>query len=431
MSYPFRKLLLFLIVSTMIIGPGALFGTAQDCMYNEAPMLAEMVAAGDLPGVCDRLPDNPLVVSPGVYLPEALIVPEIGQYGGELLMTWQNNVAMKETLFNTLNRDDNTIAPNIIEEFIISDDASEYTFKLRAGHKWSDGAPVTTEDVRFAYEDVISNAELRPAVPTYLKSGNVPDGAPATLEIVDDTTFKFVFDGPYPGFASSLVSLGTGYLDIIKPKHYLVQFHSDYGDADEIAAMVEEGGLESWVEVFNAKDVSGWCENCLHAIGFPQLGPWMRVEGPEEEVVTQRNPYYFAVDADGNQLPYLDGRRAVINQWGIMETAELMMFAGDVHYFWTTSLANLPLFIENEENGNYTTHVYPNKDSRMLHLNLTFDDPVWREVTWDARFRNAVMLAIDSEDLSMLSITARPACRRSRRAITMSMPPMPCWMRWA
>ena len=399
MSFPFRKIVLFLIVSTMIIGPGALSGVAQDCMYNEAPMLAEMVAAGDLPGVCDRLPDNPLVLSSGVLLPESYIVPGIGTYGGELLMTWQNNVVMKETLFNTQNRDDNTLAPNIIEEFTIGDDAREYTFKLRAGHKWSDGAPVTTEDVRFAYDDVDSNEELRPSIPGYLRTGGVPAGAPAVLEVVDDTTFKLVFDGPYPGFAASLVSLGTGYLDIIKPKHYLAQYHIEYGDADEINAAVEAEGLAGWFELFNQKDVVGWAENNLQAIGFPQLGPWVRVEGPEEEVVTQRNPYYFAVDADGNQLPYLDGRRAVINQWGIMETAELMMFAGDVHYFWTTSLANLPLFIENEEKGNYTTYVYPNKDSRMFHLNLTFADPTWREVTWDSRFRNAVMLAIDSDDL--------------------------------
>ena len=399
MSFPFRKLVLFLIVSTMIVGPGALTGFAQDCMYNEAPMLAEMAAAGDLPGVCDRLPDNPLVLSSGVLLSESYIVPEIGTYGGDLLMTWQNNVVMKETLFNTQNRDDNTLAPNIIEEFTIGDDAREYTFKLRAGHKWSDGAPVTTEDVRFAFEDVDSNEELRPSIPSYLRTGGVPAGAPATLEVVDDTTFKFVFDAPYPGFAASLVSLGTGYLDIIKPKHYLAQYHIEYGDADEINAAVEAEGLAGWFELFNQKDVVGWAENSLAAIGFPQLGPWVRVEGPEEEVVTQRNPYYFAVDADGNQLPYLDGRRAVINQWGIMETAELMMFAGDVHYFWTTSLANLPLFIENQENGNYATHVYPNKDSRMFHLNLTFADETWREVTWDSRFRNAVMLAIDSDDL--------------------------------
>ncbi len=399
MSFPFRKLVLFLIVSTMIVGPGALTGFAQDCMYNEAPMLAEMAAAGDLPGVCDRLPDNPLVLSSGVLLSESYIVPEIGTYGGDLLMTWQNNVVMKETLFNTQNRDDNTLAPNIIEEFTIGDDAREYTFKLRAGHKWSDGAPVTTEDVRFAFEDVDSNEELRPSIPSYLRTGGVPAGAPATLEVVDDTTFKFVFDAPYPGFAASLVSLGTGYLDIIKPKHYLAQYHIEYGDADEINAAVEAEGLAGWFELFNQKDVVGWAENSLAAIGFPQLGPWVRVEGPEEEVVTQRNPYYFAVDADGNQLPYLDGRRAVINQWGIMETAELMMFAGDVHYFWTTSLANLPLFIENQENGNYATHVYPNKDSRMFHLNLTYADETWREVTWDSRFRNAVMLAIDSDDL--------------------------------
>ncbi len=399
MSIPYRKLVLLLFVTTMVIGLGAFIGAADDCMYNEAPMLAEMVAAGDLPGVCDRLPDNPLVVSSGVYLPESFVVAEVGQYGGELLMTWQNNVAMKETLFLTQNRDPNTLAPNIIEEFTISDDASQYAFKLRAGHKWSDGAPVTTEDVRFAFEDVLSNAELRPSLPGYLKTGGVPSGAAPMLEVVDETAFTLTFDGPYPGFAASLVALGTGYLDFIKPKHFLVEFHSDYGDADAIAAMVEEGGMETWVELFNAKDVSGWCENCPHAIGFPQLGPWVRVEGPEEEVVTQRNPYYFAVDADGNQLPYLDGRRAVINQWGIMETAQLMMFAGDVHYFWTTDLTSLPLAIENEETGNYTTFIYPNRDSRMLHLNLTFDDPTWREVTWDKRFRQAVMLAIDSDDL--------------------------------
>ncbi len=399
MSLPFRRIALLLLALAMLAGPGFIAGVAQDCMYNEAPMLAEMVAAGELPGVCDRLPDNPLSLSSGVLLPESFVVPEIGNYGGELLMTWQNNVVMKETLFITQNRDPNTLAPNIIEEFMISDDASEYTFKLRAGHKWSDGAPLTTEDVRFAWEDVITNEELRPSVPGYLRTGGVPTGSPAMLEIVDETTFKLSFDAPYPGFAASLVALGTGYLDILKPKHFLSAYHIDYGDADEIAAAVEEGGLAGWFELFNQMDVSGWCENCLSAIGFPQLGPWVRVEGPEEEVVTQRNPYYFAVDADGNQLPYLDGRRAVINQWGIMETAELMMFAGEVHYFWTTSLANLPLHIENEENGNYSTHIYPNRDSRMLHLNLTFADETWREVTWDKRFRQALMLAIDSQDL--------------------------------
>ena len=192
-----RKIVLLAIVSMMIFGSGAL---AQDCMYNEAPMLAEMVAAGDLPGVCDRLPENPLVLSSGVLLPESFVVPEIGEYGGELIMTWQNNVVMKETLFNTQNRDDNTLSPNIIEEFSYNDDASVYTFKLRAGHKWSDGAPMTTEDVRFAYEDVISNEALRPSIVTYLKTGGVPSGAPATLEIVDETTFRFAFDGPYPRF---------------------------------------------------------------------------------------------------------------------------------------------------------------------------------------------------------------------------------------
>ena len=393
-----RSLSLLLVIALMIAGSTALVA-ADECMYNEAPMLAEMVAAGDLPSVCERLPDNPLVAGSGVYLPESLVMPEIGSYGGELIMTWQNNVVMKETLFNILNRDDNTLSPNIVEAFSYNDEFSEFTFTLRTGHKWSDGAPMSTADVRFAYEDVMLNEMLRPSVPTLFKTGNVPDGAPATLEIVDDATFKFIFDGPYPGFPASLVSLGTGYLNFIKPMHFLAQYHADYGDADEIAAMLAERELTDWFELFNQMDVSGWSENSLSAIGFPQLGPWVRVEGPEEEVVTRRNPYYFAVDAAGNQLPYMDGRNAVINQWANMEAAELMVFAGDVDYFWNAGLANLPLYIENEENGGYDTYIYPNRDSRMFHLNLTLADDTWREVTGDKRFRQAVQLGIDSGEL--------------------------------
>ena len=235
-----------------------------------------------LPGVCDRLPDNPLVLSSGVLLAESYIVPEIGSYGGELLMTWQNNVVMKETLFNTQNRDDNTLAPNIIEEFTIGDDAREYTFKLRAGHKWSDGAPVTTEDVRFAYDRCHSNEELRPSIPGYLRTGgNVPAGAPAaTLESC----------GRYDLQASFLKDPILDSRQFGEPRHRLPRrhqaeavpgpFHIDYGDADEINAAVEAEGLAGWFELFNQKDVvtagrrTTWQAHRLPAVGT--LGPRRR-----------------------------------------------------------------------------------------------------------------------------------------------------------
>jgi len=370
------------------------------CPYNESPMLAELVEAGELPSVCERLPKNPLVLTGGMMLPREYIDPEIGVYGGEMVMTILSNVDMKEPLFITNNRNPKFVSGNIVESLTWNDDLTEFTFKLREGHKWSDGTPLTTEDVRFAYEEVVSNELLYAAVPGYLRAKGRAEGEPAKLEIVDDFTFVFKFAEPYPTFPFQLVSIGTGYLDIIKPKHYLEQFHIDYGDADEIAAMAEKEGLTEWYELFNLRDLRGWSENNPEAVGFPQLGGWIRLESPEDRIVVERNPYYHAVDTAGNQLPYIDRRVTVPLAWTNPEAAQLMMFSKQADYHWFLDATVLPLFKENEAKGNYKTVIYPNKDSRGFYLNLTYDDPAWREVTWDVRFRRAILLAIDKQEIN-------------------------------
>ncbi len=151
-------------------------------------MLAEKVAAGDLPPLAERLPEVPFVVQPGVLLPEDDIDWEVGQYGGTL-RTARNNVNWNPDVFVMNNEPlvmgpgitGEDIIPGVVQDFDVNEEFSEFTFYLRKGLKWSDGTPVTTDDVRFAYEDVLLNEKLTPAFPAWLRSGNSSTGEPMTL----------------------------------------------------------------------------------------------------------------------------------------------------------------------------------------------------------------------------------------------------------
>ncbi len=368
------------------------------CAYNEAPMLAEQVAAGTLPGVCDRLPVEPLVLGEGLAVDPDWVDIEIGEYGGEMIYTWVH-VEIKEPIFITNNRDPEIQAGGIYKSLDINDDYTEMTFSMRAGHKWSDGEPLTTADVAFAVEDVLLNEEIYPSMPSYLATGGSISGLQPTLEVVDDFTFKLVYPEPYSAFEYILTGLGVGYYDLLKPKHHLSQYHADHGNAEELAALVEAEGLETWADLFNQVDMRTWQESADHSIGFPQLNTFLLTEHEGDRFTWVRNPYYHGVDTAGNQLPYLDGRKHINIGFSAKEQAELLMFSRQAHYHWQTDLTVLPLVIERQEEGNYQTLIYPNKDSRMYFLNLSYDDPGWRAAVWDTRFREAMQLAIDKQEL--------------------------------
>ncbi|HRW06906.1 MAG TPA: hypothetical protein P5121_17510, partial [Caldilineaceae bacterium] len=108
-----------------------------DGAYHEAPMLAEMVAAGELPPVEERLPADPLVVTPlnevGVYGGEqrgAAFGPRTGQLDTEALR-------MQSLLF--IEPDLVSLSPNILAGYEASADKKTWTLTLRSGMKWSDG----------------------------------------------------------------------------------------------------------------------------------------------------------------------------------------------------------------------------------------------------------------------------------------------------
>ena len=126
--------------------------------YNEAPMLAALVAAGELPPVDERLPENPSVLQP---------IEEIGRYGGTLRV-----FAVDPNPWNDLTESverggglakvapDGSVVGDLAESFSTSPDKRTFTITLRAGTKWSDGAPFTVDDIIFMFEDLVWHEEV-------------------------------------------------------------------------------------------------------------------------------------------------------------------------------------------------------------------------------------------------------------------------------
>ena len=110
----------------------------------------------------ERLPENPLVVMP-------LAEQTIGKYGGELRTLVGNPSDVKLMFVNGYARlvgytADLEIKPDILESVDVKE-GRIFTFKIRAGHKWSDGEPFTSEDFRYWWEDIANNEKLSPAGP--------------------------------------------------------------------------------------------------------------------------------------------------------------------------------------------------------------------------------------------------------------------------
>ncbi|RLT42890.1 MAG: ABC transporter substrate-binding protein [Chloroflexi bacterium] len=376
--------------------------------YSESPILADLVAAGKLPPVNERLPLEPFVVGPGVLMSEANLPNwEPGKYGGTLrsahfIPSWNPDIwaMINEPLLSAPDLQTDDIRGNVLKSFEVSNDNKEFVFHMREGLRWSDGVPVTSEDVRFTYEDIYLNEKLTPSFPRHFKTGYSAAGQPMTLEIIDDFTFKITFPEPYGGFLRNLVIENwSGYTELIRPAHYLKQYHIDYVTLDSLKDELTAMNLTNeWWQVFAAKVCQSWEVNQPKCIDSPRLGPWLLVPSSESGLLTfERNPYYHKVDTLGQQLPYIDKLVSVLTE--DIEMLNVNIFAGKADFMReSTGLVNAPLYKENEAKGGFTTilldmHVDPSN----LYINQTFDDPIWRQVVQDLRFRQAVSLAIDRD----------------------------------
>ncbi len=370
---------------------------------SQAPMLEEMVEAGDLPPLAERLPPigNLLVISP---------VEEIGVYGG----TWRrgftgpadgqngHRVAGGDRFVFWDSTDFPEVVPNLAKSWEISEDGTQITINLREGVKWSDGEPFTTADVMFWYENMYQNEELVPVPSPFF---NINEGA--TLEAPDDYTLVFSFPFANSLFLEVLGSsvnvfgghaiFGDNSLGGYAPAHYIQQFHADFADADELQAAVDESGFDNWVNLF--RDRNTWQRNPE----LPVLTPWM-TENPitTDNWVLVRNPYYYGVDTAGNQLPYID--RISMTLAADLEVLNLRAIAGEYDYQARhISLANLPVLLENAEDGNYTVSLDPAQHGAdgVLQINQSYreDEEIGRWLQ-NVDFRRALSLGIDRDSIN-------------------------------
>ena len=352
----------------------------------ESPMLTKQVEAGKLPPLEERLPTEPLVVqadAPGRH-GGTLRSPTVGP--GDNATFWQMiNYEPPLRMDPMVTK----IIPGVCTEITRNDAGTEFTMKLRKGMRWSDGEPFTAEDIAFAIEDVFGNEELYPTPPTWLSQ----DGELATVRVEDDSTVTVVFANPDGTFYEA----STRIMELVRfPKHYAKQFLPKYNDkADQEA---KDNDYQSWVEY--------WGNRLDELVNpdRPTVCAWVIVTpvGEGQEVVLERNPYYWKTDADGRQLPYIDKLVYPVVQDPqviVLKTTsgefDVLYREGDI------TVTNKPVFAKAREDGGYemVDLVATYSNTMAIQLNLCNKNKAHRKLYQNRDFRIGLSHAIDRKEL--------------------------------
>ena len=201
--------------------------------------------------------------------------------------------------------------------------------------------------------------------------------------------------------------------NIFAPKHYMEQFHAEFTDADKVQAMAKEAGFEDWTQLFRNK--RDWYRAQNH--DYPVLNAWAVKTSFEDSptlTVYERNPYYWKVDQAGNQLPYIDEVAVAITTTA--ETLNLKTMAGEFDFQMRyLNPANFTLFYDNQERGDYRILEWPTGigSDAALFFNQSTPDLVLRELFQDLRFRQALSLAIDREEINQLVFDGQGQARQA------------------
>ncbi|MBL8894632.1 MAG: ABC transporter substrate-binding protein, partial [Rhizobiales bacterium] len=260
-------------------------------------------------------------------------------------------------------------------------------------HKWSDGHPLTTEDFRYAWEDVILNEKLSPGgvSPTLIVNGKPP-----VFEIIDQYTVRYSWDAPNPDFMLGIAAAQA--LALVMPAHYLKQFHAKYQSEEKLEELIKKNKVKNWARLHINMSRQYRPENP----DLPMLDPWVNsTKPPAEQFVMVRNPYFHRVDRDGRQLPYIDRFLFTISSSSLIPAktgaGETDLQATNIQFEDYTFLK------ESEKRHAIKVYLWERTQGSRVALfpNLNYEDEGWRKVLQDARFRRALSLAINRREINM------------------------------
>ncbi|MDP7517290.1 MAG: ABC transporter substrate-binding protein [Arenicellales bacterium] len=354
-----------------------------------------------VPSVEDRLPSEPLVYAP---------YHSIGKYGGTLDVLsnateagTSDFLSVRHVNLVRFSDDLQTIVPNIAKDWKWNDDFTQLTFYLRKNHRWSDGAPFTADDVKFWYEHLA----LSPLIMEKPKDYVLVGGEPMTVDVVDPQTVVFNLPAPKPGL---LAHFAFSFAQGFQPKHFLAPYHPELNpDADQLA---QQAGFENGLAVIKAYfGNSDWTDTPspllnspdkvanLPADVIPTLESHIYITDTTEGRHLVANPYFHIVDTQGNQLPYISEQDEVYINDNEIRILKLVNAEAD-YKAQSLQLPAAPILLENAEKGDYTVDLRPEITLPNISFNVTHPDLDVREVFGDLRFRQAMSVAINRDEIN-------------------------------
>jgi peptide/nickel transport system substrate-binding protein len=386
----------------------AVVPTAAPAVAKDPPMLAERVAKGELPPLEQRLPDKPLVVVDGTLSFQGSIPDfSLGEYGGTMRSTHLGGFNVPffyvqvEPIVTGPEISLEGAYPNVVEGYKVSDDYTTFTFTLRKGLKWSDGELVTMDDVKFVFEDLYFNKEYSPNLLPWLVSGDDAK-TPVKFEVLDDFNFRLTYAGPKGSLTKEIALAGAwnSWDLMIRPMHYLKQWHPKYSNIDT-ALKDNNFTAAEWPQLLDLNTCVRWDYGTMakRCLGYPGLGPYIMVDVTQEGATWERNPYYWKVDAAGRQLPYIDKWVSVFTPDS--QTAQTIALGGELDILSEVDLLKAALFMEKgkEIGFDLVTTTRFHADGIAFFINGCVKDPVMRSLYDDIRFRQAMNFAMNRQEI--------------------------------
>ncbi|MFC5422016.1 ABC transporter substrate-binding protein [Bosea eneae] len=356
----------------------------------DSPALADQVAGGKLPALAERLPTSPRLIE------VAAMGRSPGRHGGtmRMLMGDQRDIRMMTIYGYTrlvVYDDKLELAPDVLESYE-AEQGRIFTLRLRPGHRWSDGHPLTAEDFRYWWEDVANNKRLSPGGPP---QAMVISGEKPSFEILDPQTIRYSWSQPNPVFLPALA--GAQPLYIAMPAHYLKQFHQRYAGKEELEQKVKTTRVKDWGSLHERFSRQYRPENP----DLPTLDPWRNTTSiPAERFTFVRNPYFHRVDENGRQLPYVDEVTLTIGSSSLIPAKTA---AGDADLQARYLRFEDYTFLKSAaKRMNFEVKLWKRAEGASFALmpNLNAIDPVWRDLNRDLRYRRALSLAINRRDIN-------------------------------